>query len=227
MHIPRKRTLQSQKTLRLTGKKNSRAVHLHKKKRHTRIPFVKRVVPRFSKTQILGVVIGITGILMLVVALLTPTISTYIHRNQNHMPIRPDLAFSVVATGKPPIRIIIPEINIDVNIKPAQLIHGYWETSEDSASFGLGSAPPGSVGNTVIFAHAREKLFLSLKNIKSKSRIYILTDTQWYPYEVENIKEVWPNDTYVISPTKNRTLTLFTCSGFFDTMRLVVTAKPM
>lgn len=227
MHIPRKRTLQSQKTSRLTGKKNSRAVHLHKKKRHTRIPFVKRVSPRFSKTQILGVVVGIIGILMLGIALLTPTITTYIHRNQNQEPIRPDLSFSVVATGKPPIKIIIPQINIDVSVKPAQLINGYWETSEDSASFGLGSAPPGSVGNTVIFAHAREKLFLTLKDIKLKSKIYILTDTQWYTYEVENIKEVWPNDTYVISPTKNRKLTIFTCSGFFDTKRLVVTANPI
>ena len=53
----------------------------------------------------------------------------------------------------------------------------------------------------------------------------ILTKEKWYEYEIKEIKEVLPSQTETIAPTKEETLTLYTCSGFSDSKRLIVIAK--
>lgn len=129
-------------------------------------------------------------------------------------------------TSQPPIRIVIPSLAMDLPVVEARVIAGFWELSENSASHGVGSANPGDIGNTVIFAHARDELFGPLRNIKNDATIYLMTDDQWYWYQVQEIKLVNPNDVEVIAPTPDQTLTLFTCSGFLDTKRLIIIAKP-
>jgi len=105
--------------------------------------------------------------------------------------------------------------NGDVNlpVKEAKIVSGFWEVFPDSAGFGLGSAYPDETGNTVIFAHARQGLFLPLKDIKTGENILVLTADAWYSYTVAEIKEVLPSQTEVIGPTDNSILTLYTCSG--------------
>lgn len=107
----------------------------------------------------------------------------------------------------------------------APVVSGYWETSETTASHGVGSAGPGQKGNMVIFAHARPGLFLPLKEIQKQAAVYVFTDSSWYAYRVTDIREVAPQDVTVIGPTPDETLTLFTCTGFLDSKRLVVIAK--
>lgn len=124
-----------------------------------------------------------------------------------------------------PKRIIIPSRQIDLPVKAAKVVNGTWELSQDSASFGLGSATPGGPGNTVIFAHAKWKLFRPLRTIKKGAKVYVLTAEDWYVYEVERIKTVLPSQVEVIGPTEDDTLTLFTCTGFADAKRLIVIAK--
>jgi LPXTG-site transpeptidase (sortase) family protein len=125
-----------------------------------------------------------------------------------------------------PVRILLPKENIDINVIPAKVINGFWELSENTASYGEGSGIPGQKGNTVIFAHAREGLFYNLKNVVVNDTIYVFTKNKWYKYKVNKITAVYPNETQVIQPTKNQTLTLYTCTGFSDEKRLIVTAIP-
>jgi sortase A len=126
---------------------------------------------------------------------------------------------------KIPQRIIIPELTIDLKVKNSGLINGYWQVFSDSAGWGEGSGIPGEAGNQVIFAHARRGLFLPLKDIKTGAKIYVLAKANWYEYEVKEIKEVRPTQVEVIAPTEDETLTLYTCSGFADSRRLIVIAK--
>ena len=56
-------------------------------------------------------------------------------------------------------------------------------------------------------------------------QIYVLTKDHWYEYMVNEILIVNPDQIDVINPTQDETLTLYTCSGYFDTQRLVVKAK--
>lgn len=124
-----------------------------------------------------------------------------------------------------PQRIIIPNLGVDLEVKKAEIIGGFWEVFADTAAWGVGSGLPGEAGNQVIFAHAREGLFLPLQSIEVGQRVYVLNNDSWYEYEVSEIKEVYPNQVEVIAPTEDETLTLYTCSGFQDTKRLIVTAK--
>ena len=127
---------------------------------------------------------------------------------------------------QPPTRIIIPRLVIDIPVRESRVVGGYWEVSETTASHGIGSGNPGEIGNMVIFAHARAGLFLPLRDIREDDSIYVLTNDRWYRYRVSETKTVSPDQVEVIRPTSEATLTLFTCSGFLDTKRLVVVAKP-
>jgi LPXTG-site transpeptidase (sortase) family protein len=125
-----------------------------------------------------------------------------------------------------PVRILIPKADIDLKVVDAPIVDGYWELSDNTASYGLGSGRPGTKSNTVIFAHAREGLFYNLKDVKLDDIIYVFTKDKWYRYKVNKIDAVYPNQTEVIKPTKNEVLTLYTCTGFYDEKRLIVTALP-
>lgn len=127
----------------------------------------------------------------------------------------------------PPDRLIIPALSVDIPVKTAKIVNGYWEVFDNSAGWGEGSAYPEETGNQVIFAHAREGLFLPLKNIKLSEKIYVFAKTRWYGYAVKEIKEVLPSQVEVIGATPERILTLYTCSGFADSKRLIITAEPI
>lgn len=123
-----------------------------------------------------------------------------------------------------PVRIIIPGSGIDLPVKEARIVKGYWEVFSDTAGFGEGSAYLDETGNTVIFAHARPGLFLPLKDVKSGQEIYVLSKEKWFSYKITDIKEVFPSQTEVIAPSREAILTLYTCSGFADNKRLIVKA---
>ncbi|KKQ52100.1 hypothetical protein A2865_03125 [Candidatus Woesebacteria bacterium RIFCSPHIGHO2_01_FULL_39_17] len=135
------------------------------------------------------------------------------------------LSSDEVDDAKIPKRIIIPRLSLDLEVKKADIVNGYWEVFPDTAAWGSGSGIPGEKGNQIIFAHAREGLFLPLQSIKVGVKLYILSDLGWFQYEVREIKEVYPNQIEVIAPTEDETLTLYTCSGFSDSKRLIVIAK--
>lgn len=128
---------------------------------------------------------------------------------------------------QPPLRIVVPTRNVDLSIVEAPVVNGYWELSETTASHGVGSANPGQNGNVVVFAHARNELFGPLRDIKNNEVIYILTKDRWFRYQVSETKLVDPSQIEHIKPTDTEELTLFTCSGFLDTKRLIVHAKPL
>lgn len=145
--------------------------------------------------------------------------------------IKIDPAFSYEnGKNKPeaPIKLLIPSVKIDVNVVPAEIVDGFWETATASASFGLGSSHPQETGgNTVIFAHAKPGLFADLRLVKKDDLIYLFTASKWFTYKVSEIKTVLPNQVEVVSPTQDKTLTLYTCTGYKDALRLVLIAKPI
>lgn len=140
-------------------------------------------------------------------------------------PIHIGKGFTTPLSTEKPQRIIIPRINIDISVVEAPIVDGHWEIAETFANHGMGSAYPGQKGNMVIFAHAREHLFLDLQYITSGDSIYVLTNNKWYEYTVSDITQVTPDQVEVIAPTGDERITLFTCSGFADEHRLIVVGK--
>lgn len=124
-----------------------------------------------------------------------------------------------------PKRILIPKIGLEQSIEDGKITDGQWNISESGVSFMVGSCTPGNSCNIVIYGHAKEQFFGPLKKIKIGDSITILTETKWYLYKVNEIKDVSPEQVSVIGPTLEETLTLFTCTAFLDSKRLVVVAK--
>lgn len=123
-----------------------------------------------------------------------------------------------------PLKIIIPSAEINLPIETAQIAYNTWEVSNNAASFGQGTTLPGNLGNTVIFAHARDGLFGSLPLAKTGDMIYIFTAHSWYAYQITDILIVSPTDIGVIKQSEGAELTLFTCTGPQDSHRLVIKA---
>ncbi len=175
----------------------------------------------------------ILGLLFLVLALAILVLPSYIPlQSQNTIsntkdPIKiSSQLLGMEENGNNPVRILIPHAGIDLPVVNAKVVNGYWELSDNTASYGLGSGHPGMPGNTVIFAHARQGLFYNLKDVNVGDIVYVFTKNKWYRYKVNKITAVYPNQTEVIQPTKTDTLTLYTCTGFYDEKRLIVTAIP-
>ncbi|MCX7928207.1 MAG: sortase [Patescibacteria group bacterium] len=124
---------------------------------------------------------------------------------------------------KIPQKILIPDLKLNVNVQVSFVKSGYWEVFDDKAGWGVGSAYPGEIGNVVIFGHAKDNLFGNLKYIKKGDSVFVLTNKTWFEYKVDDVLEVLPTDTKIIAPSsEEKKLTLYTCSGYKDSKRLVV-----
>jgi LPXTG-site transpeptidase (sortase) family protein len=155
----------------------------------------------------------------------TPQNNTVVSFSQEPVTVDKNLLSDKTKQKNSPVRILIGTLSIDIPVKEAKVVKGYWEVFPDSAGFGVGSAYPDEKGNMVIFAHARDKLFLNLRKIKVGDEITVFTTDKWYKYKVDNLREVFPSQTEVIAPTTEAVLTLYTCTGFSDSKRLIVTSK--
>jgi len=174
------------------------------------------------RNKVIGVILILLALAILIVPGLMPK---KVVVNKNPIKINSALYTSRDIVNDP-VRILIPKADIDLKVVDAPIVDGYWELSDNTASYGLGSGHPGTKSNTVIFAHARIGLFYNLKDVQTGDVIYVFTKDKWYRYKVSKIDAVYPNQTEVIKPTKNDVLTLYTCTGFSDEKRLIITALP-
>ena len=199
---------------------------------HKKKPSPKKTVSRKKKkllvqkhalrNMLLGVLfLGLALAILIVPGLMPKKVIV----NKNPIQINAALYASKDVTNNP-VRILIPKADIDLKVIDAPIVNGYWQLSDTTASYGLGSGHPGTKSNTVIFAHARIGLFYNLKDAQVGDIVYVFTKDKWYRYKVNKITAVYPNQTEVLKPTKNEVLTLYTCTGFTDEKRLIVTALP-
>lgn len=194
-----------------------------KKQKKLKLSYIQQLKLRIKKNHIIGAVFLIIMLILLIAPIRLPSNKKPLVKNP--ITINSSLYSSKELINNP-VRIIIPKADIDLPVIDAKVVDGYWGLSENTASYGLGSGQPGKKDNTVIFAHAREGLFYNLKDVKLNDTIYVFTKSKWFRYKVNNITSVYPNQVEIIQPTKNETLTLYTCTGFSDEKRLVVRAIP-
>lgn len=117
---------------------------------------------------------------------------------------------SVSVNSLPLARLEIPAIDLS-----AMVLEGTdtWTLNRGVGHI-RGTAPPGVKGNTGIAGH-RDGFFRGLRNISKNDRIVLTTVEGTYHYRVANIKIVSPNQTEVLAPTPDPSLTLVTCYPFF------------
>jgi LPXTG-site transpeptidase (sortase) family protein len=139
-----------------------------------------------------------------------------------------------------PLRLLLPSIQVDTEVKPGGLVDGptgepEWETLPFVATHYPMLGPVGSQGNAVISGHVvtlREgNVFRDLYQVELGQPIEVFTEDSRFTYVVEEIKLVPPTAVEVMAPSEDARLTVITCGGTFDPRtrtfsdRLIVVGK--
>jgi LPXTG-site transpeptidase (sortase) family protein len=122
-----------------------------------------------------------------------------------------------VPTIAPGYRIRIPRLAIDLPIAEGDVERDTvrQETPNNFAFHFPGTALPGDVGNTYIYAHARQGMFLALWNARDGDQVVIVTPGgRELPYVVREVHpRIEPTDVSWAQPTAAERLTLQTSTG--------------
>lgn len=126
-----------------------------------------------------------------------------------------------------PTHITISSQKISLPVIQVEIDDGIWPVSDTSVSHLATSAYPGERGNIVMYGHNKADVLGKLRSVRVGDTISLTTDLNLQrDYIVSEIKEVKPSDIEVVLPTNYEVLTLYTCTGWLDSRRLVVTAYP-
>lgn len=128
--------------------------------------------------------------------------------------------------GVKPIYIKSYPVGVDIKVGEATIKDGVWAILPNSASYLLGSAGIGDNGNIIIYGHNKDNILGPIRWMQVGQKIEIdATDDKKYIYEVIKTDVVDPNNLEYIKPKDVETLTIYTCTGFFDSKRFIVVAK--
>ncbi|MEK7165252.1 MAG: sortase [Patescibacteria group bacterium] len=132
---------------------------------------------------------------------------------------------AVSSTNVIPIILEIPAIQISLPILSQELTAGHWPATSEGVTY-LGSSPiPGDTGNSIMYGHNWPNILGKLPKVKPGDNIkIILSNGSTEVFVIEYVTEVTPDQTHILNPTADKRLTLYTCTGFLDSRRLVVTA---
>lgn len=129
-------------------------------------------------------------------------------------------------SGVKPIHIKAYPVGVDVSIKEGVIKNGVWAIYPDQAIYLLGSAGLGDLGNTIIYGHNKNDVLGPIRWAKLGSKIELLgSDNKIYQYQITKIDVVDPNNLKYIQPTDDERLTLYTCTGFWDSKRFIAVAE--
>lgn len=125
-----------------------------------------------------------------------------------------------------PVTLELPSQNISLPVFPAEIKSGRWPATPEGVSHLSSSAGVGQ-GNTVIYGHNWPRLLGKLAQVQVGDMVTLTTQSNLrLDYQIDEIKIVAPNDISVLESTLDAKLTLYTCTGFLDTKRLVIVASP-
>lgn len=132
---------------------------------------------------------------------------------------RTDLAF--------PIHISVGD-KINIRVVEATKVNGMLAVSPTAANHLLASALPGEDGNIIIYGHNLNTIFGYLVDTRVGDRVIMFTnDGRSHRYTITEIHIVDPSQTGLLAPTTREVLTLYTCTGFLDSLRFVARAMPV
>lgn len=104
--------------------------------------------------------------------------------------------------------------------------YGLWPLSDSNPTYLESSGTPTQPGNIIIYGHNTPKIFGNLSELKEGSVVSITTNTHTtLDYKIDLVKKVLPQDVEILQQGRDEQITLFTCTGLFDSMRLVVSGK--
>lgn len=148
---------------------------------------------------------------------------------QRNTPTR--LAFAIENTSpiktssKVPTEIVMTDLGIQLSIIPSVVEKNKWGVTDKGVSYLTSSPVPGEKGNSVLYGHNYPNLLGKLPKIKPGQGIKIkYADNSEKTFIVEYTAVVTPNQTQILKETLDTRITIYTCTGFLDSKRFVVSA---
>lgn len=124
-----------------------------------------------------------------------------------------------------PDRIVIKRVGVDTPVIPVEPFEGRWELTPHGAAYLTSSPIPGTSGNSIMYGHNWGSIFRNLEKVQPGDFIEIhMTDGSRRVFGVTATQIVSPSDIGVLAQTTDRHLTVYTCTGFLDSKRFVVSA---
>lgn len=122
-----------------------------------------------------------------------------------------------------PIELQIPRVSVRLPVVPSKIVSGKWEATTTGISYLSSSPIPGETGNSILYGHNWSNLLGPLVNVRPKDLIEVIySDNSKKVFEVEYTVTVSPSETHILLPSKDKRITLYTCTGFLDSQRFVV-----
>jgi sortase A len=130
-----------------------------------------------------------------------------------------------VAEKYAPVHITVPSVGINLPIYKATIVNHVWPTTDVGASYLTTSPIPGTTGNSIIYGHNWTSLFGPLVNAKIGDKVIITyPDHTKKTFVIEYTSEVSPETASILAPSNDKRITLYTCTGLFDSKRFVAVA---
>ena len=125
-------------------------------------------------------------------------------------------------------RVAISKVGLDLPVQTVAIKNGIWEVPQSAVGHLNQSAKINSEGNIVLYAHNTKNLFGPIRWLEVGDEIILMgIDGRGYKYQISEIITVKPNVVDYVLPTDSERLTLFTCTGLFDSQRFIVVATPV
>lgn len=157
------------------------------------------------------------AILLFLAGLLVQYIQTL-----QYIPYKENAIAKTVQTESSPVKIVIPRIGINAQVKPGGIVNGKWILSDTYVHYFSLSQ---SDNKTIFYAHERKNLFVNLKQVIKGDKILVTDETGKITiYEVYSTERILPTQFEKLN-AEAHTITLYTCDGAFDQNRLLVKAK--
>lgn len=122
----------------------------------------------------------------------------------------------------------IPKIKRDLKVEDGSYVNGRWEVSQEGVSYYTDSSLPQEGGNTVLYGHNKARILGGLVDMKKGDKIELRLDNGDIKiYEVSETKTIKSSEVSILNETEEPRLTIYTCTGFLDSARFVVIAKPV
>lgn len=126
-----------------------------------------------------------------------------------------------------PVQITVPS-KIQSAVETMPLIANKWAVSKDKTAYLQQSARPGETGNIILYGHNKASILGNLHQVRLNDVITLTTtDGSLHSYTVFNRVITSPTQVELLQPTSMEILTVYTCTGFLDSQRLVVQARPL
>ena len=124
-----------------------------------------------------------------------------------------------------PSSIAIPSLGLNLPIVITHMEGKKWPTTPSGVSYLANSAVPGDMGNAVFYGHNWPSILGTLKNTKTGDKLIIqYQDGKSRDFTVDKVFIVGPDSTEILAQSNTPKITVYTCTGFLDAKRLVVTA---